>query len=80
MFLATTINFLVSSLNTGNSIALFIVFIRKALVLNIDYPLPERQELVNNALRNVNLVAIWASSLPVSGKLSLLDPVFIHRR
>ena len=82
MFVATVINFLLSSLTTGNYVAGLIVYIRKSLmiILDIDYPLSEKLELVHNALRNLNLVSYWASTLPVSAKLSLLDPVFIHVR
>ena len=48
------------------------------IFMNIDYPLSETPELVNDALRNVNLVYTWASTLPVSIKLLILDPVSIH--
>ena len=57
-------------MNTGNAIALFIVFIRKAL-LDTEYPLVERRQLVVDALRHVNLISVWAGTLPVSDKLSL---------
>ena len=77
MFVATVINFLLSSLNTGNQVAAFIVFIRKALniTLKTDYPLPEKPDLVNDVLRSVNVVTFWAANLPVSVKLSQPDPV-----
>ena len=80
MFAATVINFLLSSLNAGTQVALFIVFIRKALILDIDYPLSEKPELVNQALQNMNIVADWATYLPVSIKLLLSDPVSIRVR
>jgi len=54
MFIATVINFILSSLNTGTQVAGFIGLIRNALILDIDYPLLEKPELINNALRNVN--------------------------
>ena len=80
MFITTIINFLLFSLNTGTEVAGFIVLIRKGLmiILDIDYPSSEKPELVNNALRNVNLVGSWAGTLPVSIKLWILDPVSIH--
>ena len=72
MFAATVINFLLSSLCNGSAVATFIVFIRKALILNIDYPLSawEQPALINNALHNFYTVYLWAASLPVSIKLS----------
>jgi len=80
MFAVTVINFLLSSLNTGSQVASFIVFIRKALILDIDHPLSEKQEPVTNALRNINIVSFWAESLPVSITLLLPDPILIHGR
>ena len=79
IFAATVINFLLSSLNTGSIVALIIVFLRKALILDI-YPLSEKRNFVGNALRNVNIVTYWARSLPVSLNLSLPDIVSIHVR
>ena len=78
MFVTTAINFLLSSLSVGNQVAVSIVIIRKALILDIDYPLLEKAELVQNALRDLNIVISWARSLPVSIKLSLSDLVSIH--
>jgi len=78
MFGVTVVNFLLSSLNTGNQVALFIVLTRQALILGIDYPLSEMPQLVSNALRNVNIVGLWAGNLPVSIKLSLSNPIPIH--
>jgi len=69
MFIATVINFLLSSLNIGAQVAGFIVFIQKALILDIDYPLPEKRDLVDNALRNTNMIIFWAGGLPVSIEL-----------
>ena len=66
MFVATVIDFLLSSLNTGNQVAAFIVFIRKALIEDIHYPVSEMRALVNNALREINLITFWAESFPVS--------------
>ena len=66
MFIATVINFLLFTYIIGNEVARFIVFIQKALTMDIDYPLSERRELVNNALRNLDLIYIWALNLPVS--------------
>ena len=76
MFVATIINFLLSTLNVGSQIATVIVFIRKTLMitLDIDYPLSEKPELINNALRKAYLVNLWASTFPVSIKLSLSYP------
>jgi len=75
MFTATVINFLVSSLRTGTQVALFIVLIRKALILDTDYPLSEKRGTVNKALRNTNIVVrLWVTNIPVSIKLSLSDP------
>jgi len=71
MFAATVINFLLSSLDIGDEVAGFIVLTRKALILDIDYPLLAKPELVNNALRNENIVNAWSENLPVSGNLSL---------
>jgi len=73
MFVATVINFILCSLNTGDQVARFIVSIRKALVLDIDHPLSEKQELVNDALWNLNVIGAWARYIPVSNNLSLPD-------
>jgi len=80
MFVTTIVNFLLSSLNAGAQVAGIIVFIRTALILDIDYPLSEKRGLVNNALQNVNIVHNWAAILPVSIMLSLSDPGSIHAR
>ena len=78
MFVVTVINFLLSSLYTGSQVAIVIVYIRKALILDIDYPLSETPELVGNALRDVRIVWNWATYLSVSTKLSLSDSASIH--
>ena len=80
MFVATVVNFILYSLSTGSDVAGFIVFIRKALILDLDYPLSEKPELVNNALRNMNLLTLWATNFPVSIKLSPSAPVSIYAR
>jgi len=66
MFAATVINFLLSSLCTANQVAYIIVFVRKALILDIDSSLFERAELITSALRNLNIVGFWAGGIPVS--------------
>jgi len=78
MFAMTVINFLLSSWNTGNWIVGFIVPTQKAFMLNIDYPLSEKRESVNNALRNLTIVTLWSGNLPVSSNLSPLDSMLIH--
>jgi len=75
MFVATVINFLLFSLDTGTRVAGFIVLVRKALILDIDYPLSEKRVLVNKALQSVNIIANWASAFPVSIKLLLPDSI-----
>ena len=63
MFVATAINFTLSSLSAGSAVAQSIAFMRNALILNIDYPLPEKPPLVNEALRTANLLGLWGSYL-----------------
>jgi len=65
MFTATVINFLLASLNTGTEVALFTMFIRKILIPDIDYPLSERRELVDQTLQNMSIVTNWTAYLPV---------------
>ena len=77
MFVATVINFILSSLGTGSRVAIFIVYIRKALIVDIDYPLSEEPELLTNALRNVTILSSWAEYIGVSIKTSLSDPTFM---
>ena len=73
MFVATVINFVASSLNTGNHISEFIAFTQKAFI-DIDYPLSEKPQLVNNALRKADIVTLWTAIIPVSSNLSLRIP------
>ena len=77
MFIATIINFLLASLNIAVQVAVFVVFIRKAFILDIDYSLSKKgfRHLVNITLRNLNLVGFWVGALPVSIKLPLSDLV-----
>ena len=80
MFTVNVINFLLFSLYTGIYIVEFILLIRKAVILDMDYPLSEKLQLVNNALWQMDVVSVWASVLPVSIKLSPPDPISIHAR
>ena len=80
MFVATAINFLLASLNTGAAVAEFVVVVRRALILDIDYSPAENQELIDNALANVYTISAWAETLPVSIKLLIPDPVPTHTR
>ena len=66
MFIATTINFLLCSLVTGTQVALFVASTRTALILNIDYPLSEKLELVKKVVWNLDIALDWAGSTPVS--------------
>jgi len=78
VFVVTVINFLLLSLSTGTEIAMFILLIRKALILG---PLSGKQELIDNVLRNLNIVSFWSANLPVSRHLLLLDSVSkVHSR
>ena len=80
VFATTVINFIFSSLNAGAKVAGFVVFIRQALILDIDYPLSEMPELVDNGLQTMNIITVWVANLPVSIKLSISDPSSIHPR
>jgi len=71
-------HFLLSSLKTGTQVSTSIVFIQKAFILDIDYPLSERPDLVNNALQNLKIVGFWSDNIPVNSNLSLLDSMSIH--
>ena len=77
-FAATVINFILCSLNIGTTVAPFIMAIRKVLILDIDYPLLEKPDLINDALRDATIVNSWAGDVPVSSKLLLLDSISIH--
>ena len=72
MFVATVINFLLSSLNTGVEVVIFILFIRTTLILDIEHPLS-----ASNAL---TIIGFWSQNLPVSSNVSLLNSVFIYAR
>ena len=81
MFVMTVINFLLFSLYIGILLTAFIaMFIRKALILDINYPLSEKLELLNNALQNLEIVELWSANLPVRNNLLLLDSASIHAR
>ena len=80
MFVATVINFILSGLSTGDYVCGFIVFIRQALTLDINYPLSEKPELIDHAVLNVDIIRLWTSFFPVSIKLPLSGPVSIHAR
>ena len=74
MFATTVINFLLFSLGTGTLAAACIIL---ALTLNTEHPLSEeKQEFVDNALQNLNIVCFWSVNLPVSSNLSLLNSNF----
>ena len=75
MFVATVINFVLSSLDTGAQVAGFVVSIRKGLTLDIDFPLSEKLELVRRAVWRLDIAIDWAENIPVSTNLnpSLLD-------
>ena len=79
MFVMTVINFLLFSLYIGAFVTAFItMFIRKALILDIDYPLTEKLELVNNALQNLEIVELWSANLLVRSNMLLPDSLSIH--
>jgi len=78
MFIMTAINLLLSSIHTGAYVAAFIMAVREFLILDIDYPLSKKPDLVKGVIQSMVLVTFWTSALPVSIKLSLPDPVSIH--
>ena len=82
MFIATVINFLLASLNTGTEVAIFIVFIRNSIVLNIEYSLAEKLHLVLHGSQQSKLTILgyWSQWLPVSSSVSPLHSVSIHAR
>ena len=82
MFVATVINFLLLTLSTGGQIYTLIVFIRKPLIQDVNYPLTKARidDLVNNTLRGVNLFGFWVGVIPVSIKLSPSDTASIDPR
>ena len=79
MFVATVINFLLLGLSTGGQVYALLVFIRKPLIQDVNYPLTEAriENLVNNTLRGVHLFGFWVGVLGVSIKLSLSNLVSI---
>ena len=80
MFVATAINFLLSTLNVGIHPARFVLFVRNALILNIDRPGPllEKRELIYNSIQKMVVVGFWAQNLPVSNILPLPNSISIH--
>ena len=70
MFVATTINFLLTSFVTGTQVAMFIVSIRKVLTLSVDDPLSEKLELVKKMVWNLDIAIDWVGNTPVSTNLS----------
>ena len=80
MFVMTVINFLLSSLYIGAGAAFITVYIRKALILNTDHPLPEKGELIKNALQSLNIILLWSGNIPVGSNMSLVNSVSIHAR
>ena len=80
MFVVTVINFLLLSLGVATTVAPFILLIRKALVLDIESPLPEKLASlqVDMVLQNLIIVNVWSANLPVSSNLSLLDSMPVH--
>ena len=75
MFIATAINFLLTSLVVGIEVAIFIATIRKALIVDTDYPLSGKLELVNKVVWKLDIAIEWAGSISVSTNLSLPDSV-----
>ena len=80
MFATTIINFLFFSLSVGTAVVLCTVTIRKMFILDTDYQLSEKPELVASALKNTEIAYNWAECLPVSSNVSLLDSVSTHAR
>ena len=66
MFVATTVNFLLCSLVIGTQVAIFVVSIRTALILDVDHPLSEKLELVKRVVWNLDIALDWAGNTPVS--------------
>ena len=66
MFVATAINFLVSTVVTGIQVTIFIRAIREALIIDMDYPLSEKLELVTKVVWNFDIVVDWAGTISVS--------------
>ena len=71
MFGVTVINFLLFTLTVGIETAIFTVLIRKALILDIEYPLSKKRGSINNALQDLKIVSFWTRGLPVSSNMLL---------
>ena len=81
MFVMTVINFLLFSLEFATRLVVFIdVAIRKAIIVDIYYPLPGKGKVVNDALKNLNIILLWSGNLPVRNNLLLLNSVSINTR
>ena len=79
-FAVAIINFFLSGLYAGIEVFIFVLFVRNALVLNIDYPLSKKLELINQAKRKFGIVQLWSLNLPVSRDLLLLDSASTNAR
>ena len=80
MFAVTVINFVLIGLGIATIIATFIVFFRKALTLDVEYPLSEKGESVNKTLLSLMIAQYWSSYFPVRIIPSPLDSMSIHAR
>ena len=76
MFVATAINFLLSSLVTGTQVSVFIGTIQKGLILDIDYPLSEKLGSVSKVVWDLDIVIDWAGTISVSPTSLSLPYVF----
>ena len=68
MFVAIAI---LSSLVTGTQVAIFVLSIRNALILDIDDPLSEKLELVKKAVWNLYIIVDWTGNIAVSMIVSI---------
>jgi len=73
MFVATAINFLLTSLVIGTEVSMFIVSVRKALILDTDFLLSEKLELVKKVVWKLDIAIEWTGSIPVSTNRLLPD-------
>ena len=79
MFVVTVINFLLFTLRIVIRLVTFTTgFIQTALITNIYYPLPGKAKVVNDALKNLNIIHLWSANLPVRSSLLLLNSVSIN--
>ena len=77
MFVMTVINFLLFSLYIGTQLVAFTtVYIRKALILDIYYPLSAKGKLVHDALQKLKFLVLWSANLPVRSNLSWITCLF----